>query len=382
MKHKRKIIYLAGFLFSMPIALVSYINSSLLENYVGRDYVGFVYALASLLSIIGLLRMPQILARFGNRKTSIFSAFFIFISFLLLAWQPNAPIVILAFITYFISVGFMICSSDIFIENFSPNSSIGTTRGFYLTIVNFSWIIAQLVSGSVISKSSFLGIYLLGASFIALLIIVFTLFLPDFKDPEYKTVPVLKTIKSFTKNKRISKIYFSSVILQLFYVWMVIYTPIYLHEYIGFNWDQIGIIFSIMLIPFVALDFSLGKLSDKIGEKRLLILGFFIITFSVFIIPFIKESVLWMWIVVLFATRVGAATIEAMNEIYFFKIITEKNSDEISFFRNAPSLSYIIASLIAFPVILLTPSFEYLYFILGVLMLVGLWNALRLIEVK
>ena len=149
-----------------------------------------------------------------------------------------------------------------------------------------------------------------------------------------------------------------------------------------FGWDKIGIIFSIMLIPFIILDFPLGKLSDKIGEKKMLMLGFSIITLFVLAIPFIKEPVIWMWALILFGTRIGAAIIETMNESYFFKVISEKNADEISFFRNAPSISYVIAPLFAIPIIFLIPSFNYLFFVLGAVLLIGLFITLRLKDVK
>lgn len=163
---------------------------------------------------------------------------------------------------------------------------------------------------------------------------------------------------------------------------MVIYTPIYLHENIGFGWDKIGIIFSIMLIPFVLLDFPLGKLSDKIGEKNMLIFGYFIIFFSVIIIPFITKPELWIWALVLFATRIGAAIIETMNESYFFKVVTEKDADEITFFRNASSVAYVIAPIIALPLLFLMASFSHLFFVLSAILLLGFLIALKLEDVK
>lgn len=382
MQHNRKIIYLAGFLFSIAIALVSYINSSFLEKYVGENYVGLIYILASIATVLGLLKMPKILTHFGNRVTILLSLTLVFASFVLLSLNNNVLVVILSFILYFASIGFIISSLDIFIEDFSKNSSIGKLRGFYLMIINFAWIVAQIISGSVIEKISFQGIYLLGAGFIILTILIFIFFLRDFKDPEYRKISISKALKSFIQNKSIFKIYFSNLILQFFYAWMVIYTPIYLHEHIGFSWENIGIIFAIMLIPFVLLDFPLGKLSDKIGEKKMLAAGFSIISLSVVAIPLITEPIFWIWALILFITRIGAATIEVMNESYFFKIVNEKDADEISFFRNASSVSYVIAPLLAIPILFLTPSFEYLFLILGAVLLIGLFIVLQLKDVK
>lgn len=381
-KHNRKIIYLAGFLFALPIALVSYINSSFLEAYAGKNYVGMIYIAASFITILCILSMPRIMTRLGNRSTIILSLLLMFSSLILLALGKSILIIIPAFVAYFASISFVMASLDIFMKDFSKESSTGSLRGFYLMIINFAWVISQVISGSIINEISFSGIYLLAAGFISLVTLIFIFFLREFKDPEYKKFSILKTAVSFLKNKNILKIFFSSFILQFFYVWMVIYTPIYLHEYMGFGWEKIGIIFSIMLIPFIILDFPLGKFSDKIGEKKMLIAGFIIIILSVLAIPFIKEAILWIWALVLFGTRMGAATIEVMNESYFFKNITKANADEIIFFRNASLFSYIIAPLLAILVLFSTPSFKYLFFVLGAIMLIGLLTVLRLKDVK
>ncbi|OGI58320.1 hypothetical protein A3C60_00135 [Candidatus Nomurabacteria bacterium RIFCSPHIGHO2_02_FULL_37_45] len=382
MKHNRKIIYLAGFLFSIPVALTAYINSSFLENYINAYYVGILYVIASMTTIFGLLGMPQVLTKIGNRSVIFLFSLILFCSLVILAFGNKNSIVIPAFILYFISLNFIVASLDIFIEDFSKNSKIGGIRGIYLSITSLAWVVAQLISGSIITKGSFQGIYLLSALFMVLVYILFVLFLRDFKDPEYKRVSISRTIKLFIRNKHISKIYLINLILKFFYAWMIIYTPIYLHEYMGFTWDKIGIIFSIMLIPFVVLDFPLGKLSDKIGEKKMLIVGFFIISISTLVIPLIKTQTFFLWTLVLLFTRVGAAIIDTMSESYFFKVVTEENADIISFFRNTFPLSFIIGPALAIPVLLLVPSFEYLFFVLGVIMLCGFLVTLRLRDVK
>jgi len=382
MKNNRKIVYLASFLFAIPIALTSYINSSFLKTFINQNYLGALYIIASIITIWGFLKMPKILNRIGNRTTSFALVVIVFTSLLLLAFGSNKYIAIVGFILYFLGSNLIIACFDIFIEDFSKNSSIGKFRGIYLTIVNSAWVVAQIISGSIIAKSSFKGIYLLAALFMFLVAIIFIFFLHNFKDPKYKKVSIKKTLQYFSENKHISKIYLINFILKFFYVWMIIYSPIYLSEYLHLGWKEIGFIFTIMLIPFVILDFPLGKLSDKIGEKRILTYGFLIGAFFTLLIPLVKEPNLWLWALILFGTRVGAATIEIMSESYFFKNVHEENADAISFFRNNYPLAYILAPLLAIPILILIPSFQYIFYILGAILLIGFFITIRLKDVK
>ena len=135
MKIKRTIIYLAGFLFSIPLALTSYINSSFLENFVNKYYLSALYIVASIITILGLMEMPRILTRIGNRLTSLVFSLLLFFALILLAFADSSYVVIFAFILYFTTGNILIASLDIFIEDFSSNSSIGRFRGFYMTIM-------------------------------------------------------------------------------------------------------------------------------------------------------------------------------------------------------------------------------------------------------
>ena len=382
MQKNLKIIYLAGFLFSIPVALTSYINSTFLKSFVSEYTVSFIYVVASIVTILGLLKMPKILSRLGNRKATLYFSIICFFSLLILAFGKISALVIPAFVLFFVTTNFLIATLDIFIEDFSNNVSVGKFRGLYLMFINLAWVTSQAISGTVIAKSSFLGIYLLSALFMITVSSVFILFLHDFKDPKYTKVSILKTLKSFVRNKNIFKIYLLNLILKFFFVWMIVYTPIYLHEYLGFDWTKIGFIFTIMLLPFIFLTFPLGKLSDKIGEKKMLLMGFFIATIFTLLMPFIKTPIFLVWAGILFMTRVGAATIEIMTETYFFKIVTEENADEISFFRNTTPVSFLIAPLFAIPILMFTPSFAYIFFVLGAILLGGLFITLRLKDIK
>jgi len=382
MQHKRRLIYLAAFLFYIPIALVSYINSSFLEEYVGKNFVGLIYIVASIVTILSLPKMRTILTHFGNRLTALAFCTLTLLSLIVFSSGTGVIPVILSFIIYFTSLSFIFASLDIFIEDSSKDSSTGKIRGIYLLSINSAWIIGQFISSIIIDKIGFSGVYLLSAGFIMLGMLVIGFSMRDFRDPEYKKLSPFKTIKTFVKNKNLFSVYVSNFVLQFFYAIMVIYLPIHLHEYLGFEWSKISAIFVIMLIPFVLLDYPLGKLSDKIGEKEMLAVGFFVAFISTLAIPFITSSAFVIWAVILFATRIGAATIEVMNDSYFFKNIKKEDADEVSFFRNANPLAYVIAPLFATIILFFIPEVKYLFFFLSLVLLAGFIVSIRMKDVR
>src|SRR5690606_23149335 len=127
-----------------------------------------------------------------------------------------------------------------------------------------------------------------------------------------------KTFRELKNYPDILRIVRVDFVLRFFYAWMVIYTPLYLHNYIGLEWSSIGVIFTIMLIPFALFELPLGTLADRVyGEKEILIAGLAIMSISTISLFFITSSAFVVWSVALFLTRVGASAVEIMSETYF-----------------------------------------------------------------
>ncbi len=370
---KLKNIFLAGFLLSLQLALTAYINSSFLSSFVNEKLVGVVYALGSIASILALIFAPKIFDKIGGHKFLLSITLLNILAILSLALSKNALITIPIFILYFALNILIIFSLDELIEIFSKNSSTGKIRGLYLTVINSAWVIAQLFSGKILGGFPFPAIYLIALFIMILFFLVSFFSLKGIPDPKYDKPQGLKDIKIFFQEKNLARAYKMSFLLQFFYSWMVIYTPIYLHAHLGFDWKEIGIIFAIMLLPFVLLQFPLGRYSDKIGEKKMLFLGFVVTALATFSLFFIKKHEIWVWALALFTTRVGAATIEVMSDVYFFKHIKPENDEFVSIYRNASPVAYILGPLSASILFIFLPSFNFIYLVLGSLMLYGVY---------
>ncbi len=373
MQQTRKIIYFAGFLFSLSLALMIYINSSFLSSFISKELVGLTFALGSIFSILALIIAPSIFRKTGGHKFLLLVIALDAISILLCTLSNNPWVVSIAFIFGFALNTLIVFSLDELLKIFSKDSAIGSIRGAYLAICHIAFILSQLISGTILQYFSFKEIYTL-AFLVMVLFFIFAFFtLKKTPDPKYDNLKALQSVKEFFKNKNLFRAYGINFLLQFFYCWMVIYTPIYLYNYVHFSWEEIGLIFSIMLLPFILVPFHVGRYGDKVGERLMLMSGFTIIAIATVSVYFINNHKVWLWALILFSTRVGAAIIEVMSDAYFFKHIKPENEEYVGIFRSITPLSYIVGPIIASMFFLFIPQFNFIYVILGAIMLFGIY---------
>lgn len=375
-------LYIMGFAFALRSALPSYINSTFLSDFLGERLVGLVFVFCSIVTIFGFVYMPRILKKYGNYKTTIaFSTINLF-SLIGLAFLQNINLILFCFLVNYVMGTLLILCIDVFVEHNSINKDTGKIRSFYLTAVNIAWLMSPWLTGVVLGDGDYWKVYFVSSLIMIVIIFMVSYNLNSFKDQEYKEFKPIPTIKEIYKNKDIKCILASSFLLQFFYAWMIIYTPIYLVKYVGFDWQTLGVIFTIMLLPFIFVEIPLGKIADKyIGEKEMLNIGFVITIFSVALMPFISGKDFWLWAILLFVTRIGAAMIEVMTETYFFKKISDKDVNLISIFRSMSTIAYIIAPIIVTISLVLLP-FCYTFFVLAAIMVFGFRYSLAIKDTK
>jgi MFS family permease len=375
MGHQRKIIYLAGFLYSFPGALAAYINSSFISSFTGEKLAGIIYSLGAIFSILALLYAPKILSKIGGYKFLLCVSFLYASIFGILSFVSDTIVVIVLFILFFCMNTMMIFSLDELLKIFSDNKSTGKIRGIYIMLSNLAWVLALLSFGAFLGALSFRYIYLIGFAVMLLFFLLAFLKLKKAPDPNYDKKDTFKYVKEFFQNKNLFRAFGLTFLLQFFYCAMVVYTPIYLSAHLGFSWQEIGLIFTIMLLPFLFMPVSLGKYADRIGERKLLMYGFFIMALSTLSLFLITKHSVFIWTALLFITRIGASTVESMSDAYFFKHIRPENEEYVGVYRSASPTAYIITPLLALVVFYLVPSFNFIFLILGAFMLSGIYLA-------
>jgi len=232
-------------------------------------------------------------------------------------------------------------------------------------------MISPLIASLIITKEGgYKSIYLIALLLVIIMTILFMSFIKKYKDKTYTRTAFVETFKYLKKSKHMFAISMVNFLLQFFYAWMVVYTPIYLYNHLGFTWDKIGIMFTVMLIPFVIIELPIGVIIDKynFNKKIILSIGFIIMIISTGIITFLPAYNWIIWIIILFITRVGASIVEATNEIYFFTYIGDEDASLLSIFRDMYPVAYIIAPIIATLIFLILP-FKYLFITLSIIML-------------
>lgn len=368
---KRLLMYVIGFVFNLSAAIPTYVNSTFLAKFAGDKLVGIIYTASSILAIAAFIEMSGVLKRFGNMKTTIGLLFLELLSLAGLATGQTSITIISSFLLNFVSIALINFTLDIFLEEFSSDKRTGKIRGAFLTITNSAWFIAPLLASWILGDNIYGNMYAVSGILLVPVLLLIFFGLRDIKDPLYSKLPFWKSFAEIWADRDIKAVLFVQFLEQFFYAWMVIYTPIYLHQVIGFDWPTIGIIFTIMLAPFVILEAPLGRLADKVGEKKMMSMGFIILGISTGSIAFVTDHNAYIWAAILCMTRVGASMVEVMSDTYFFKKVDATKANIITFSRMTRPMAYIISPVVA---TLLFTVFDMkgLFIFLGLFMLYGL----------
>jgi MFS family permease len=389
-KRLRLFTYLAAFCLNFHLALTAYVNSSFLAHELSEFLapeniefsVGLIYSLAFLISMLAVFRDEKAIIRYGDLSlTRIMILVLVGIS-ILLGFTHGALMLIILFIAFNTLGAVIRFNLDVYLATLSTPNQTGRIRGTFLTVVNLAWLATPYLAGQLLgTKSHYALIYIIaGLSLLPMLYLsFFNLRERALPKEAQKTPQIVSTLLRLLRGRNdhdrdLRHILTIILLLNFFYGVMVVYTPIYLSTHLGFTWPQIGLIFSVMLLPFVLCQLPLGILADKIGEKTILVGGLITLGVSTIGLSFINQPSLALWAGSLFLTRVGAATLEVASDSYLFKRVGGRDLNIIALSRVCYSFASIIAP-IAGAIFLISYPLQGIFIALGVVILLGLLAA-------
>lgn len=376
-------IYVAIFIFTLHFALLLYSASTYLTKFIPKQGLEALYIAGSITAITLLSLAPRIMRAYGQRKATLGFTGLLLLAALGMGFSGATIGILISFVALFALQNVLRFDFDVYIERYSKNKNAGKDRGITLTIMNLGVALAPFLAGKIIDNYGFPSLYLTAALLLVPVALI-AYSVNHVRDLKYHKAPFFRTLRALRQRRDLWHAFSSNFLLEFFYVWMVIYAPLYLTQTIGFSWETVGIVLSIMLLPFVIFEYPAGYLADKYyGEKEMLVAGFVIMGTSTLLLPFISSTNPAVWAAMLFITRIGAAFMEIMTEAYYFKKVGPENTDFISFFRDSRPLAYLFGTLSAAIILpIINYNYAMLFFILGTLILLGTRHAIALKDTK
>lgn len=380
-------IYIASLLLVFHTFVVAYINSSFLKEFISEEAgVGTIYTVGSALSVLIFLFISRVLHRVGNFKLTLGLLLINFLAVVGMAFADSLRVAVPLFLVHIISVPLIIFNIDVFMEEQIGNNetTTGGKRGLLLTLTSLVGAVTALISSLLVngSNGTFTTVYLVSASTLIPIIILLIFFFRDFSDPEYEEIDLFSAIRTFWEQTNIRFVFLAHFTLQMFFMCMVVYAPLYLTGNIGLSWTEFGVVMLFAQMAYVILEYPIGIIADKyIGEKEMMGFGFLIIAVSISWMSFVTATSILVWSVIMFVTRVGASLVEVTTESYFFKQTKSSDAQIISFFRITRPLAYVIGALLASVALLYLPL-NLLFIVFAGLMIPAMFFTLNIEDSK
>ena len=250
-------------------------------------FMGFIVGIYSMVHIPSNLIFGRLVDKFGRKRLIAFGVFIDGVSMLLYALANDPYFLLFGRIVHGIGGGFGGPATMAYISDATSQRRSGRGMALYGMSIGFSNLIGFMLGGLVSQIIGVSNLFFIIA--IILFVMSFTsLLLPSIYQPSKEKLNLRKEIKQFRKvvfRKSMISPYFS-MLAMMFNMGIVTTTYTVMLDPLGENSAEIGMILSIMVIFSILLHYPAGKLSDKIGYIKVMLIGLFLIalSFGVFII--------------------------------------------------------------------------------------------------
>ncbi len=377
----RSILTLGNFFASAHFFLIIYIVTPYLATFMPASATGIVVSLGAVVTLSVFPAMPYLVRRYGPRRLVIF---FALIEAFVLAWLAVSPSPLPAII--FVALA---CATSPFIEfsldlllqaTILKEGDTGRIRTMFLTAGNIALVFSPLIVGFALDSSdAYWRVFAIAAaSLMPFIALMYLRKLPEETPPTF--VSLIRTFSCVVENKDLRAVVVAHGTLQFFYHLAPLYISLYLHDVLNIPWSELGWMFTVMLLPFILLEYPAGWIADRAwGDKELLVGGFVLMAAGFAALALVTpDTMLFVIVIILFMNRAGAALVEAMSEGHFFRRVAASDAATVSVFRMTRPMAALVAPLVG-TLLLSVSGYDTLFVSTGVLMaVVGVVSALAI----
>jgi MFS family permease len=242
---------------------------------------GFIVGVYSMVHIPSNIIFGRLVDRLGRKTLISIGVFLDGLSLLLYALAQNPLFLLFGRIIHGIGGGFGGPATMAYIADATSQRRSGRGMALYGMAIGFSNLIGFLLGGliaQIIGESNLffiMSIILFVMSFTSLL-------LPSIYHPSKEKIKFLDEVKTFKKTvfrKSMISPYFS-ILAMMFNMGIVTATYTVMLESATYTVGQTGMILSIMVIFSILIHYPAGRMSDKIGYIKVMLIGLLLIALS------------------------------------------------------------------------------------------------------
>lgn len=216
---------------------------------------------------------------YGRKNVIVFSSLISAVAIFIFAFSNNFLISAIALPISGLGSSFFLVANTLVAE------SVGTERrgsafGKYTTMSGIAAAFSPILGGLAISEKGYTPLFLIGASLTLVAALMRVLKLQETLPKSERAVFLGSKLKTYYISAR--SIFGNKILLVLVLVYSMynifadqnsFVPPLYAKQVLGFNPFGLGVLFTVLLLVVAASRYPSGKLSDKIGRRRTIIVS-------------------------------------------------------------------------------------------------------------
>ncbi len=241
--------------------------------------IGIIYAAWLAVQALGSGPAGALSDKVGRKNVTVLSSVISMIAVFILAFSNSLLISAVAFPLVGLGTAFFQASKTLLAESVEKERR-GTAFGMYFTLEQGLAVISPFLGGYVVSKSGYFPLFFVGAVLTLSAILPRYLLLQETLHNSDETRHVdssssgfLSRLKTFAGNRYLLVLVFVYSLYNLFVDQNSYITPLYALDALHINIESAGVLFSAILGVIALARLPAGKLADRIGRKKTVIVS-------------------------------------------------------------------------------------------------------------